>query len=125
MSTERWNIGLPGGPSGPFYSIVSESGRVIAMQIPSKEVAEHIIDQRERIRLLERAQELLCDVINQACQEEFDDQGSIISDLALSSYEDAIAYLEDVGRAIRMPGKLLRWRLTWPESPAAGEESEQ
>ena len=57
MSTERWNIGLPGGPSGPFYSIVSESGRVIAMQIPSKEVAEHIIDQRERIRVLEQWKE--------------------------------------------------------------------
>src|SRR3989304_6565901 len=77
---------------------------------------------RERIRLLEQAQTLLCDVVNQACQEDYDDKGPIISDLALSAYEDAIAWLEKMGLAIRIPGKLLRWRLTWPDSPAAARE---
>ena len=76
----------------------------------------------ERIRLLEQAQVLLCDVVNQACQEDYDDKGPIISDGALSAYEDSIAWLEKMGLAIRMPGKLLRWRLTWPESPAAARE---
>ena len=40
--TEKWNIGLPGGPSGPFYSIVSSTGRVIALQIPDREIADRI-----------------------------------------------------------------------------------
>jgi len=80
---------------------------------------------RERIRLLEQAQTLLCDVVNQACQEDYDDKGPIISDLALSAYEDAIAWLEKMGLAIRIPGKLLRWRLTWPDSPAAASEEDR
>lgn len=38
----KYNIGLPGGPSGPFYSVVAETGEVIAMQVTSKENAERI-----------------------------------------------------------------------------------
>lgn len=38
----RWNIGLPGGPAGPFYSVVKQNGNVIAMQIPDKEKAQLI-----------------------------------------------------------------------------------
>jgi hypothetical protein len=38
-----WIVGKPGGPSGPFYSIVSDTGEVIAMQIPSKKHAERIV----------------------------------------------------------------------------------
>jgi len=30
---EKWIVGQPGGPAGPFYSVVSSSGRVIAMQV--------------------------------------------------------------------------------------------
>ncbi len=37
-----WNIGLPGGMNGPFYSVISSEGRVIAMQITEKEYAEQI-----------------------------------------------------------------------------------
>lgn len=37
-------IGQPGGPSGPFYSIVNQQGRVIAMQIPSEEDARAIVE---------------------------------------------------------------------------------
>jgi len=39
---EKWVVGEPGGPAGPFWSVVSSTGRVIAMQIPEKEVAERI-----------------------------------------------------------------------------------
>jgi RNA processing factor Prp31 len=33
MKSEKWIVGEPGGPAGPFWSVVSQSGRVIAMQI--------------------------------------------------------------------------------------------
>ncbi|HUV64036.1 MAG TPA: hypothetical protein VMW24_09065 [Sedimentisphaerales bacterium] len=35
-----WTIGEPGGPSGPFYSVVRQDGRVIAMQITDRKYAE-------------------------------------------------------------------------------------
>lgn len=38
----RWIVGKPGGPQGPFHSIVSNAGRVIAMQVPDKKVADEI-----------------------------------------------------------------------------------
>jgi len=37
-----WNIGLPSGINGPFYSIVKSNGNVVAMQITEKEYAEMI-----------------------------------------------------------------------------------
>ena len=37
-----WTIGKPGGPSGPFHSVVSDTGEVIAMQVSSKRHAERI-----------------------------------------------------------------------------------
>lgn len=39
---ERRIVGEPGGPAGPFYSVVSQSGRVIAMQIIERKDAEEI-----------------------------------------------------------------------------------
>ena len=39
---EKWAIGEPGGPAGPFYSVVTQQGRIIAMQIPDRNVAEQI-----------------------------------------------------------------------------------
>lgn len=39
---EIWMVGEKGGMNGPFYSVVSSTGRVIAMQIPDKEIAEMI-----------------------------------------------------------------------------------
>ena len=38
----KWNVGLPGGMNGPFYSVVASNGKVIAMQIPELETAELI-----------------------------------------------------------------------------------
>lgn len=48
-SNERWIIGEPGGPSGPFYSVVSQSGRVIAMQIIDRRIAEALVKMHHAI----------------------------------------------------------------------------
>lgn len=37
-----WIVGKPNGPSGPFYSVVSDRGEVVAMQIPSQAHVERI-----------------------------------------------------------------------------------
>lgn len=42
MEREQWNVGEPDGPAGPFFSVVSSTGRVIAMQVPSRKIAEQI-----------------------------------------------------------------------------------
>lgn len=39
---EKRIIGEPGGQSGPFYSVVASSGRIVAMQIPDRSDAEQI-----------------------------------------------------------------------------------
>lgn len=49
---EQWNVGQPGGPSGPFYSVVSSTGRVIAMQIPAEKDALLIASLPNLIKLL-------------------------------------------------------------------------
>jgi len=45
MSNEQYTegpyrVGLPGGPAGPFYSLVSSDGHVVAMQIPKRADAQ-------------------------------------------------------------------------------------
>jgi DNA-binding CsgD family transcriptional regulator len=40
--SEVWTVGLPGGPAGPFYSIVTQTGRVIALQVPDRAAADMI-----------------------------------------------------------------------------------
>jgi hypothetical protein len=37
-----YNIGLPGGMNGPFYSIIKSNGNIVAMQITEKKYAEMI-----------------------------------------------------------------------------------
>ena len=49
---EKWIVGEPGGPSGPFYSVVSESGRVIALQIPDEKIAYLFASFPELLNLL-------------------------------------------------------------------------
>jgi len=39
---KKWNVGLPGGPAGPFYSVISQDGMIVANQIPKKEIADLI-----------------------------------------------------------------------------------
>jgi len=56
-----------------------------------------------------RLQEALLDVINQACQVDItEEQYCVVSDLALSAYEDAIDLLEELGLVKCIPGKLLQ-----------------
>ena len=38
----KWIVGLPGGPAGPFYSVVSQTGEIIVLQAGSKERANLI-----------------------------------------------------------------------------------
>jgi len=51
-----WNIGLPGGPAGPFWSLVNPQGMVVAMQITSEANARLIAAAP---RLLEACKGLL------------------------------------------------------------------
>ena len=39
----KWIIGQPGGPAGPFYSVVSQTGEAIALQIVSEKRAKEIV----------------------------------------------------------------------------------
>ena len=64
MTEKSWNIGGPGGPAGPFYSVVKPDGQIVAMQILTQEMAELIASipqlqaEIERLRVeLERAQD--------------------------------------------------------------------
>jgi hypothetical protein len=41
-SEGKWNIGQPGGPAGPFWSVLKPSGIIIAVQVPRRETAEVI-----------------------------------------------------------------------------------
>ncbi len=47
MSEIRWTASPPGGPAGPFWSIVTETGRVIAVQVPDGETARMLIGLHE------------------------------------------------------------------------------
>jgi hypothetical protein len=38
----KWNVGLPGGPAGPFFSVVKPNGNIVAMQIVDRETADMI-----------------------------------------------------------------------------------
>jgi hypothetical protein len=42
LAPVEWIVSQPGGPSGPFHSIVATSGKVIALQVPDREVAARI-----------------------------------------------------------------------------------
>lgn len=50
---EKWIVGMPGGPA-PFYSVVSEKGRIIAMQIPDGEIAKEIAKLPELLEKLSK-----------------------------------------------------------------------
>lgn len=56
LAPVEWIVGQPGGPSGPFYNIVSSSGKVIALQVPDREVAARIaripLDEAQDRRLV-------------------------------------------------------------------------
>lgn len=37
--SKKWIVGHPGGPSGPFWSVVAQNGNVIALQITEEKYA--------------------------------------------------------------------------------------
>ena len=53
IATEKRIVGEKGGPSGPFYSVVTSTGRVVAMQIIEREDAELIARIPELVKALE------------------------------------------------------------------------
>lgn len=40
----RFNVGQPGGPQGPFWSIVASNGNVVALQITTEAYARRIAE---------------------------------------------------------------------------------
>ena len=40
LRVDKWILSPPGGPAGPFWGIVAQSGRVIALQIVEQQHAE-------------------------------------------------------------------------------------
>jgi len=57
---EKWIIGEPGGPAGPFYSVVTQQGGVIAMQILERGSAEQIAAAPEMYDALVLEREAAC-----------------------------------------------------------------
>lgn len=53
----RYRVVLPGGPQGPFYSLVTVEGRVVALQIPSAKDAEFLATAPQMLDLLRRVWE--------------------------------------------------------------------
>lgn len=51
MDREKWIVGDKGGPAGPFYSVISQSGRLIAMQILDHGIAKQIAQIPELVEL--------------------------------------------------------------------------
>lgn len=47
----KWIVGEPGGPGGPFYSVVSQQGHMIAMMVPDQGMA-HLIAQLPQLKEL-------------------------------------------------------------------------
>jgi hypothetical protein len=54
MTPGPYRIVLPGGPQGPFYGLINPQGRVVALQIPSKDDAEFLANAPRMLNLLQR-----------------------------------------------------------------------
>lgn len=50
VCSEQWNVGDPSGMNGPFFSVISSTGQVIALQVPGRKLAERLC----RLPLLEQ-----------------------------------------------------------------------
>ena len=57
IKREKRIVGEPGGPSGPFFSVVCSTGRVVAMQIIEREDADLIANIPEILSDLENARD--------------------------------------------------------------------
>jgi hypothetical protein len=43
----KWIVGDEGGPAGPFYTVISQSGAVIAL-VPEKNIAEQFVEDHNQ-----------------------------------------------------------------------------
>lgn len=64
--TEQWIIAKPGGLVGPFWGIVSSSGRVIAMRLPDEATAQQIVAYRSRCLAIDDVAEEIGRIADQA-----------------------------------------------------------
>jgi hypothetical protein len=55
----RWNVGEPGGPSGPYFSVVTAAGGIVALQVPDAEIAREIAKLPQYAALTELAARLV------------------------------------------------------------------
>lgn len=76
---EQWIVVQPGGPSGPFYSVISSTGRVIALQIPDDKVAGRISRMPENDAQDQRLVNDLRNIRNAILLDELDQQLAISS----------------------------------------------
>jgi hypothetical protein len=58
-------IGKPGGPSGPFYSLVNQQGRVVAMQVPNEADAHLLSTAPDLLECCKGADALISYMIEQ------------------------------------------------------------
>jgi hypothetical protein len=87
---EKWIVGQPGGPAGPFYSVVSERGRVIAMQIIDHGMAKQIAQIPQLVAL--RAE--WASIINRLAHLALDGCNSNDRDYAEDMIDMVLPYLE-------------------------------
>ena len=73
IKNEKRIVGLPGGMNGPFYSVVTSTGRVVAMQIVEKEDAEFIAE----IPSMKRHDDMLLNAVKLAYRKHHLDDPSI------------------------------------------------
>ena len=110
-SRGSFGIGEPGGPAGPFCSIVNQEGKVIAMQIPKQADAALLAAAPEMMD----ACRAMRDYMEKRLPEQGDRYGHGLRNVydhakkALAKYQDA---LQDVGEipevALEEPGRVTR-----------------
>lgn len=96
---EKWIVGEPGGPAGPFWSVVSSSGRVIAMQILDEGMARFIA----QLPQLKEVQFEWASIINRLANIALDGATSNGRDFAQDMIEMVLPYLD--GAALAMDGE--------------------
>lgn len=101
---EQWRDGLENG----LETVVDSLKRLVHFMEPNNpetvtETLQMFVDGWDQ------SMEVLEDVVNQACTMEHKAGRNIIQSRALAAYDDAISYLVDQGRLVRLPGKIERF----------------
>ncbi len=68
---------------------------------------------------IEGLREMLLSVINQACQVAFFDGRCFVEANAISTYQDALYFLEELGLAVQVSAGPPRYELLWPAKTEA------